>query len=79
MKAEENYCPKVPQCPLFNGHVLASEQALQIYMHLFCKAGEAGRMSCKRYLVSLQGVKPALDILPDDSRTVEEIIVSLRS
>ncbi len=79
MEIQENFCPKTLQCPLFQGQMLASEKAQEIYMNLFCKAGFKGRMSCKRFLVSSAGVKPPLEIMPDDSRSVEEIIVSLRS
>ena len=76
MEQNKEYCPKTEKCPLFQGEMLASKKAQEIYMKLFCKAGEAGRMQCKRFLLTVEGIKPTIDLMPNDRRSVEEIIKS---
>ena len=71
---DNDNCPKIPKCPLFQGKMLSSSRARAIYIKLFCNNGESGRMDCKRFLLTLQGIKPSIDIMPNDSRTVKEII-----
>ncbi len=78
MESEKDYCPKKDQCPLFQGDMLESEKAHEIYMNIFCKAGEAGRMQCKRFLLTLKNIKPTIDIMPDDSRSIDELVEYLK-
>lgn len=77
MKTDDS-CPKKVACPLFRGEMLASQKAQEIYVSLFCNGGESGRMECKRFLLTLEGVKPDIELMPNDSRTVEEIINDMK-
>ncbi|MEA2043332.1 MAG: hypothetical protein U9N85_12390 [Bacteroidota bacterium] len=74
---ENELCPKTENCPLFQGEMLASQKAQEIYKKLYCENGKEGWMSCKRYLVSLKEVEPPQDLMPNDSRSVEEILEAL--
>lgn len=69
----EKTCPKVEKCPIFLNNVLTIENAAVAYKSLFCTAGEAKFKTCKRFIVSnLMGSCPH-DVLPNCSRTIEEI------
>ena len=69
-----DYCPKTEKCPLFQGEMLASKKAQEIYMRIFCTAGEVGMSRCKRFQLVKEGHKPSDDLMPNDDRSVEEII-----
>lgn len=73
-------CEKTAKCPLFQGEMLASKKAQEIYMRLYCTGGLAGKKQCKRYQVSqlLKGPVPK-DIMPNDVRTAEEIVEAIRN
>lgn len=70
---EKDYCPKTENCPLFNGGVLESYEAYEIYLNLFCTAGEAGRLDCKRFILSAEGYSADSTILPNDPRSIDEL------
>ncbi|MBN1951298.1 MAG: hypothetical protein JW801_08835 [Bacteroidales bacterium] len=71
-------CPKTPKCPIFNG-ILKGTEFTETYLKLYCEAGEAGRNRCRRYQVAEKvGMCPP-DILPNSSKSVEEIINSMKS
>lgn len=42
MSENKDYCPKTEKCPLFQGEMLASKKAQEIYMRIYCTAGEKG-------------------------------------
>ena len=70
---ESTMCPKTEKCPIFNG-VLKGTQYTETYKKLYCLAGEAGRKTCRRYQVAEKvGICPP-DILPNSSKSLEEII-----
>ena len=70
---EDTLCPKTPKCPIFNG-ILKGTEFTDTYKKLYCEAGEESRNRCRRYQVALKvGMCPP-DILPNSSKTVEEII-----
>jgi len=71
---KEDICPKYEKCPLFNGEILTSEKATEIYKKIYCKAGEKGRNRCKRFMLVKEGYKPSHDLMPNDERSVEQII-----
>jgi len=73
----ENACPKVEKCPIFINNVLAIENAAVAYRKLYCEAGLQKYSNCKRYIVSNRIGKCPPDIMPNCSRTVEEIIVKI--
>ena len=67
-------CPKTEKCPLFQGDMLASKKAQEIYMKLYCTNGEVGRNRCKRFQVVQLGFKPADHIMPNDDRDAQQIV-----
>ena len=74
---EPQICPKTPKCPIFNG-VLQGTQYTETYKKLYCEAGEEGRKRCRRFQVAEKvGMCPP-DILPNSSKSVEEIIVMMK-
>ncbi|MBN2213778.1 MAG: hypothetical protein JW723_05990 [Bacteroidales bacterium] len=74
---EEKICPKTPKCPIFQG-ILKGTEFTETYKRLYCEAGEEGRNRCKRYQVALRVGKCPDNILPNSSKTVEEIIVTMK-
>ncbi|MBN1252637.1 MAG: hypothetical protein JXR51_13635 [Bacteroidales bacterium] len=68
-------CPKTEKCPLFQGEILASKKAQEIYMDLYCTKGETGRNRCKRFLLSLEINNPVpIDVMPNDTRNLDKLI-----
>lgn len=67
-------CPKIQKCPIFVNNVLSSERAGVAYKTLYCQAGEAKFKSCKRYIVSNQAGFCPPEIMPNSSKTVDEIL-----
>ena len=74
---ENNLCPNHVKCPIFNG-VLKGTEYSQTYRRLYCSAGESGRNNCRRYQVfKIIGYCPS-NILPNSTKTAEEIVESLK-
>jgi len=74
---EPQICPKTPKCPIFNG-ILKGTEYTETYKKLYCENGEAGRNKCRRYQVAeAVGVCPP-NVLPNSTKSVEEIIKSMR-
>ncbi|MBN2348409.1 MAG: hypothetical protein JXJ22_06210 [Bacteroidales bacterium] len=74
---ETKLCPKTPKCPIFNG-ILKGTQYTDTYKRLYCEAGEKGRNECKRYLVALKvGICPP-NILPNSSKSEDDIIAEMK-
>jgi hypothetical protein len=74
---ETNVCPKTPKCPIFSG-ILKGTEFTETYKKLYCEAGEEGRKKCRRFQVAEKvGVCPP-DILPNSSKSVDEIIEKMR-
>jgi hypothetical protein len=78
MSEKNKYCPKTEKCPLFIGEMLASEKAQEIYMRLYCTGGEKGRNRCKRFLIVQEGFKPGDDVMPNDERSVDDILKDMK-
>ena len=75
---EPALCPKTPKCPIFNG-ILKGSEYTETYQSLYCKAGVEGQKRCRRFQVaSLVGVCPP-DVLPNSSKSVEEIIAKMKA
>jgi len=74
---ESPECPRTPKCPIFNG-VLKGTQFTETYKSLYCMAGMEGRLKCRRYQVSEKCGKCPPDILPNSSKSVDEIIDSMK-
>lgn len=70
-------CPKTSACPIFNG-VLKGTEYTEVYRKLFCEAGKVGRNSCRRFQVaSLIGICPP-NVLPNSTKTVDEIVAEMK-
>jgi hypothetical protein len=74
---EPKTCPKTPACPIFNG-ILKGTEYKEIYIKLYCEAGEAGRKKCRRFQVAARAGKCPPNILPNSSKSVEEIIADMK-
>ena len=75
---EDVICPKTPKCPIFNG-ILKGTEYTETYKRLFCEGGMEGRQRCRRFQVAQKvGVCPP-DVLPNYSKTVEEIIAAMKA
>jgi len=74
MNENKDNCPKTDTCPLFQGEMLASKKAQEIYMRIYCTAGEKGRNRCKRFMMVKEGYKPSDDLMPNDEHSIEQII-----
>ncbi len=68
---EQDLCPKHANCPLFRGEMLASKKAQEIYMRLYCEAGEKGRNRCKRFILSEAGEAVPHNLMPNDTRSLD--------
>jgi hypothetical protein len=70
----ETICLKAAACPLFQGEMLISEKARDIYKRLYCTCGDKGQSRCKRIQAVFAGYRPGDMVLPNDKRTLEQII-----
>jgi hypothetical protein len=71
-------CPKTPKCPIFNG-ILQGTQYTETYKSLYCEAGETGRSKCMRFRVSEKVGKCPANVLPNSSKSVDEIIADMKA
>ncbi len=74
---EAPICPKTPKCPIFNG-ILKGTEYTETYKRLYCEAGEEGRNKCKRFQVATAVGKCPENILPNSTKTVDEIIQTMK-
>ncbi len=74
---EAPICPKTPKCPIFNG-ILKGTEYTETYKRLYCEAGEEGRNKCKRFQVATVVGKCPENILPNSTKTVDEIIQTMK-
>jgi hypothetical protein len=70
-------CPKAEKCPIFNG-ILKGTEYIDVYKRLYCESGEIGRMRCKRYQVAQILGKCPENLLPNSTKSVEEIIECIK-
>ena len=70
-------CPNTPKCPIFSG-VLQGTQYTETYKSLYCLSGEEGRNNCRRFQVSRKVGKCPSNVLPNASKTVDEIIAEMK-
>ena len=67
-------CPKTEKCPLFQGEILLSHVAQEIYMDLYCTKGEKGRERCARFQLSkMINIPVPADVMPNDKRDISEL------
>jgi hypothetical protein len=75
---ETNLCPKTPACPIFNG-ILKGTEFTEVYRKLYCEAGEAGRKRCRRFQVATLTGKCPPNILPNATKTADQIIAEMNT
>lgn len=73
-----NICPKVEKCPIFLENMLSIENAAIAYKSLYCLAGEVKYKSCKRYIVANMVGSCPPNVLPNSTKSVEEIIEQMK-
>lgn len=69
----EKQCAKTPKCPIFNG-ILKGTEFTDTYKNLYCLAGPEGRAKCKRFLVAEKIGSCPPNILPNSTKSVEQIV-----
>jgi hypothetical protein len=74
---EPKTCPKTPVCPIFNG-ILKGTEYTEVYKKLYCENGEEGRKRCRRFQVALIIGKCPPNVLPNASKSAEEIVNDLK-
>jgi hypothetical protein len=75
---EEMICPKTPGCPIFNG-ILKGTEFTEVYKKQYCEAGEAARKRCRRFQVAAITGKCPPNILPNSTKTPEQIIQEMKA
>ncbi len=70
---ENQTCPNTPRCPIFSG-ILKGTQYTDTYKRLYCEAGPEGRGKCMRFLVAQKVGKCPPNVLPNSSKSLDEII-----
>jgi len=74
---DNQLCPKTIACPIFSG-VLKGTEYNEVYKRLYCTAGEEGRKRCRRFQVAaILGACPP-NVLPNATKTAEEIIAQVK-
>jgi hypothetical protein len=74
---ESNQCPKTPACPIFNG-ILKGTEFTEVYRKQYCLAGEEGRNRCRRFQVATKAGKCPPNVLPNSTKTVDDIIAEMK-
>jgi hypothetical protein len=75
---ETNLCPKTTTCPIFSG-ILKGTEFTEVYRKLYCEAGESGRNRCRRFQVATIAGKCPPTILPNASKTAQQIVSEMRA
>lgn len=71
----DKVCPKTEKCPLFQGEILVSAVAQEIYQELYCNNGIKGRERCMRFQLSNAISGPvSQDVMPNDKRSFDELL-----
>ena len=70
-------CPNSVKCPIFNG-VLKGSGFSDTYKALYCENGETGRNKCKRFLIASKVGKCPEKVLPNSTKSVDEIIAKMK-
>lgn len=72
-------CPNSITCPIFSGVLKGKEFTTKAYKKQYCEAGVEGRNNCMRYQVKQKvGVVPP-DLLPNSTKSIDEIIRNIKN
>lgn len=74
---ENMECPKTSKYPIFSG-ILKGTEFTETYKKLYCFAGEEGRNICMRFIISQKVGKCPENVLPNSTKTVDEIIEGMK-
>lgn len=74
---DANTCKNYERCPIFNGTLKGMEMTAKSYRKQFCQAGVSGWNNCKRFQVNAKTGKCPAGLLPNSSKSVEDIIASM--
>lgn len=69
-----NICEFYQNCPIYTGILKSSKMASSAYRKQYCEHVPEGRDKCKRYIIKQKTGKCPPNILPNASRTVEQLI-----
>jgi hypothetical protein len=70
-------CKNYEKCPIYNGVLSGKGATAGIYKRNYCEAGEAGWLQCKRFIVKEKTGKCPPDLLPNSTKSIEEIIKNI--
>ncbi len=74
----EKICEKTSRCPIYSGVLQSNEMLTRTYKSLFCENGAEGRAKCRRYQVAeIMGFCPP-NILPNSTRSAQDIAAGLK-
>lgn len=74
---DDKVCPKTANCPIFNG-ILKGTEFTEVYKKQYCEAGLAARQRCRRFQVAAVIGKCPPNVLPNSSKTAEEIVEEMK-
>ena len=76
---ENNNCEYIASCPVYNRCLTENPALAQMYRTFYCENGKKAKEACTRYKVSKKiGTCPPF-ILPNSSKSVNEIISLVES
>lgn len=71
-KLPHSYCPSTSSCPLFQGLLKNNKVTIEAYKIRYCQV-ENGNLECKRWQSAQKYGKAPHDLLPNSTKTLEEI------
>ena len=72
---KDEICQRAEKCPLFNGKILKRVASEDVYKKLYCNSNWA---NCKRFQISSIAGKCPDSIMPNCSRSIDEILDSMK-
>jgi len=69
----DNICPSAENCPIFKGILQHKDFTTKSYKMIYCESGLDGRKKCIRWQCKEKFGKVPDDLLPNSSKTLEEI------
>lgn len=66
-------CENTEKCPVYTGILKQNPMMIKIYKNLYCQS-EDGKHKCKRYMLKNAIGRCPDNILPNDSRNLQDII-----
>lgn len=74
---ETQLCKNYEKCPIYTGILKGRDATAGVYKQNYCEAGETGWLKCKRYLVKEKTGKCPPELLPNATKSLDEIISSM--